>query len=239
MDFNVGEGVANLMQQLGDYAVRDSSFMHPISKPNITTEFGYGMRYDYRASNASGEWEVLAYPLVIATVPSYNIIQKPVNNHFNGREGLLPVAIVIHTMGGTLSATDSWFANPNSQVSAHFGIGLDGTIHQYVQLSDGAWANGILEPDNKWPFVDGRNPNLRTISIETEDLNDPNQVVTPLQYAATLSVCTSVLHQYPSVRYLMTHRAISPHSKPSCPGPRWTTSRMKDLADALNLSLVI
>ena len=47
---------------------------------------------------------------------------------------------VIHIMAGTLAGTDSWFQNPAAQVSAHFGIGKDGTIIQWVDTSRVAWA---------------------------------------------------------------------------------------------------
>ena len=62
--------------------------------------------------------------------------------------------VVLHIMAGTLSGTDSWFHNPKSQASAHFGVGKTGTIYQWVDTDDKAWAE-----------VNG-NPNW--ISIENE-----------------------------------------------------------------------
>jgi len=54
---------------------------------------------------------------------------------------------VMHIMSGTLAGTDNWFQNPAAQVSAHFGVGKDGTVHQYVDTSMTAWAeanyNGV------------------------------------------------------------------------------------------------
>ena len=49
-----------------------------------------------------------------------NIIKKPSPNYSTGRLGYRPEAIVIHVMDGTLVGTDSWFANPQSAVSAHW-----------------------------------------------------------------------------------------------------------------------
>jgi N-acetyl-anhydromuramyl-L-alanine amidase AmpD len=66
------------------------------------------------------------------------IIQKKSPNFWVGRKGYRPEAIVIHIMDGTLIGTDSWFANHTSQVSAHYGIGKNGEIHQYVQENDTA-----------------------------------------------------------------------------------------------------
>lgn len=168
------------------------------------------------------------------------IIQMPSPNHFDGRAGHQPVAIVLHTMGGSLAGTDSWFAQEVSQVSAHYGVGLDGRIHQYVALEDGSWANGILEAGNVWPGPAGVNPNYLTVSIETEDLGHGDQPVTDAQFDAVLRVCRDVvLPKYQSIRYLVSHRAISPKTRPVCCGPRWVASgRFQALADALHLAAI-
>jgi N-acetylmuramoyl-L-alanine amidase len=166
--------------------------------------------------------------------PSITWIGSP--HHFNGRQGHQPIALVLHTMGGTLAGCDSWFRNPSSQVSAHYGIGLDGEIHQYVKLEDGAWANGVLESGNHWPGPAGVNPNLLTVSIETEDKGRAAQEVNLAQYAATLAVGRLVVRQCPSIRYLLSHTVISPKSRPSCCGPRWTQSgKFAQLAADLGL----
>ena len=139
-------------------------------------------------------------------------------------------------MSGTLAGCDSWFRNGLSGVSAHYGVGLDGTIHQYVHLQDMAWANGILEPGNTWPGTFGVNPNLLTVSIETEDLANPQQPVSEAQYLACLQVGRLAIQTYPSIRYLLTHRVISPQSRPNCPGARWVASgRFTQLANTLSL----
>lgn len=51
-----------------------------------------------------------------------------------------PPLIVVHVMQGTLEGTDSWFHNPSAEVSAHFGVGRDGTVYQWVLLDRVAWA---------------------------------------------------------------------------------------------------
>jgi N-acetyl-anhydromuramyl-L-alanine amidase AmpD len=139
-------------------------------------------------------------------------------------------------MAGTLAGTDSWFANPASQVSAHFGVGLDGTIHQYVALENTAWANGILEPGNQWePLFGTGNPNDRTVSIETEDLGSGATPVTDAQYASVLAVGRLALARFPSITHLVGHNVISPASRVNCPGARWTASRFASLARELGL----
>lgn len=53
--------------------------------------------------------------------------------------GNFPRLMVEHIMQGTLEGTDSWFHNPDSRVSAHFGVGRDGRIIQWVDTGDQAW----------------------------------------------------------------------------------------------------
>jgi len=147
-----------------------------------------------------------------------------------------PIALVLHTTGGTLAGTEAEFTSGYSDVSAHFGIGLDGRIHQYVELADRAWANGSLEPGYDWPGPAWINPNDLTVSIETEDLGSASQPVSDAQFQATVAVGRAVVARYPSIRYLVTHRAISPMSRPVDPGKRWVvTGRFTALARELGL----
>jgi len=159
-------------------------------------------------------------------------------NHYNGRAGWPVVAIVVHTMAGTLSSCDSWFQNPASQVSSHYGIGLKGEQHQYVKLADGSWANGILEPGNQWVGIVGNsaNPNYQTVTIETEDNGSGATPVTDQQYASTLAVARLAMQTYPSIKSLMGHNIISPQSRSQCCGNRWWDSgRFSQLAADLGL----
>lgn len=167
------------------------------------------------------------------------IIWKGSPNFWPRRRGYQPLAIVVHTTSGTLAAADSWFANPSSQVSAHFGVGLDGVIHQYVGSADAAWSNGVLEAGHTWPGTPGVNPNLETISIETEDLGRATRPVSEEQLLAVLSLGRLMQRRHPSIRYLARHATISPKSRPNCPGPRWTASgRFAALAAELGLEAI-
>lgn len=53
--------------------------------------------------------------------------------------GNTPRLQITHIMQGTLDGTDSWFHNPVAQVSAHFGVGRNGKIIQWVDTDDQAW----------------------------------------------------------------------------------------------------
>ena len=77
-------------------------------------------------------------------------------NYYNGRDGYHVDHITLHIMVGYLTSADNYFQLPSSLASAHYGIGGDGTIHQYVSESDGSWSDANYASNN------------RTISIEHE-----------------------------------------------------------------------
>jgi N-acetylmuramoyl-L-alanine amidase len=157
-------------------------------------------------------------------------------NFWTGRPYGPPVAVVLHTMAGTLDGCDAWFANPASQVSAHYGVGLNGDIHAYVRTRDAAWANGLLEDGTTWPLAG--NPNWVTVSIETEDLGDPMQPVTDEEYSSVRTLVRTVHARHPSIVWIAGHDTISPLSRPHCPGQRWRDSRMGYLASDTGLTLI-
>ncbi len=76
-------------------------------------------------------------------------------------------AVVLHVSAGGMSSIDSWFSDPKSQVSAHYGISKTGEVHQYVSEKDSAWAVGVVERPT-WKLIQKVNPNWYTISIEHE-----------------------------------------------------------------------
>lgn len=97
-----------------------------------------------------------------------NIVQKPSPNFWTGRAGFKPEVIVIHIMDGTLAGTDSWFGSTASQVSAHYGIGTAGEVHQYVDEENTAWHAGRVSDPSFSLYKPGVNPNRYTIGIEHE-----------------------------------------------------------------------
>lgn len=76
-------------------------------------------------------------------------------NHYNGRNGHTITHITLHIMVGYLTGTDSVFNHPGG-ASAHYGIGADGSIHQYVDEPNGSWSDANYDSNNS------------TISIEHE-----------------------------------------------------------------------
>lgn len=68
-------------------------------------------------------------------------------NHYNGRNGYAISHITLHIMVGTLAGTDSVFQRAGG-ASAHYGIGGNGEIHQYVSESDGSWSDANYASNN-------------------------------------------------------------------------------------------
>lgn len=76
-------------------------------------------------------------------------------NHYDGRNGYAISHITLHIMVGYLTGTDSVFQRAGG-ASAHYGIGGNGEIHQYVSESDGSWSDANFASNNS------------TVSIEHE-----------------------------------------------------------------------
>ena len=68
-------------------------------------------------------------------------------NHYNGRNGHAISHITLHIMVGTLVGTDSVFQRAGG-ASAHYGIGGNGEIHQYVSESNGSWSDANYASNN-------------------------------------------------------------------------------------------
>ena len=136
-----------------------------------------------------------------------------------GRRGHAPTGIVVHTNVGSFASTVSWFASPESRVSAHYLIGLDGRVAQFVDEEDTArHAGRVREPTAT--IVTGENPNLYTIGVEFEDAGDPAEVVrTEEEYTAGAAILRAACDrwQIPADRdHVVGHREI--FSAKSCPG---------------------
>lgn len=71
-------------------------------------------------------------------------------------------SIVLHTMVGWISSADARFHNPAAQVSAHFGVRIDGSLWQWVDTWNTAYHAGLYYE------------NLRSIGIECEDEGNYN-----------------------------------------------------------------
>ena len=69
----------------------------------------------------------MSYPLKV-TAPGVSYRDWYRTQNWEEREGTPVTHLVMHDTEGSLSATLGWFANPESQVSAHDVIDADGTV---------------------------------------------------------------------------------------------------------------
>lgn len=111
------------------------------------------------------------------------IIWKGSPNHYTGRQGYGVTHITLHIMVGYLAGTDATFANSASQASAHYGIGADGTIHQYVSERDGSYSDANYMS------------NCSTISIEHEG-GMSGAVCTQACIDASARLCADIARRY-------------------------------------------
>ena len=112
------------------------------------------------------------------------IIWKGSPNHYTGRQGYGITHITLHIMVGYLAGTDSTFANPSSQSSAHYGVGATGEIHQYVAETDGSYSDANYAS------------NCSTISIEHEGGMADGAVCTQACIDASARLCADIARRH-------------------------------------------
>lgn len=134
-------------------------------------------------------------------------------NYTAGRGGHKIDHITLHIMAGFLAGTDSTFANPAVQTSAHYGIGRDGTIHQYVAENNTAWADGNALS------------NQTGISIEHEG-GIPQAQCTRACMDASAQLCADIARRYgwkrlehinSDVGNIYLHREVYGSTHTTCP----------------------
>jgi N-acetylmuramoyl-L-alanine amidase len=159
--------------------------------------------------------------------------------HFNtGRKGYKPIAIVIHMMEGTMDGTDSWFQDLRAvpPVSAHYGIGKTGELHQYVCQEDTAWHAGIVTSPswklikifdaNKQTYID---PNLYTFGIEHEGFEETDWTDATYQTSSQVIAGLAKKWNIPLDRdHVIGHHEI--YSQKTCPGKKVDLDKLVSLA---------
>lgn len=116
-----------------------------------------------------------------------------------------------------------WQAHPyfesirGMKVSAHFFIGRDGTLWQFVSCADRAWHAGASS-------YRGRDDcNDDSIGIELEGQDD--EVFEHEQYETLGSLCSALMQNYP-IEHLAGHEHIAPGRKTD-PGPGFSWQRLQ------------
>lgn len=138
-------------------------------------------------------------------------------NFRKGRSGSEPQAIVIHVIVGSLASAGITFGDARSSVSAHYGVGKNGTVHQFVEETDTAFHAGIVVRPTWAHLRADVNPNLYTIGIEHEGL--ASDVWTDDQYGASSGLIHEIGRRWriPLDRaHVVMHREI--RASKTCPG---------------------
>jgi len=159
------------------------------------------------------------------------------HTNFSSRKGVIPDIIVNHISQGSKDSCISWFTSEdNTKSSAHFLVGKDGSIYQFVNVEKMAWGNGLYLEDIKYAVSEKIkrrkvNPNRYTISIEHEGIYQKTKgALTKEQLDSSI-----YLHRYimdfvyknydkkiPNDReHIIGHSEIDPIRKPFCPGEKF------------------
>lgn len=151
-------------------------------------------------------------------------------NFSYGRYGYQPEAIVIHLMDGTLNGTDSWFRNPKSIASTHYGVGVQGAVYQWVEEKNMAWGNGRVDKPTWKGLKPNANPNLYTISIEHEGRSGHKWTEEQYKASAELIQVISKRWNIPlDAEHVIIHSEIFA-KKPNCPGSGFDKAKLLALA---------
>lgn len=143
---------------------------------------------------------------------AYKWVPAHTNNYTVGRDGCLITNITIHHMDGkaTAESCGGVFQNPNREASAHYGIGYNGEICQYVAEKDTAWANA------NW------NSNLHSVSIENSDWTlAPDYVISDATMNSLIRLVADIASRN-NLGKLVYGQNINVHgdiAATSCPGP--------------------
>jgi N-acetylmuramoyl-L-alanine amidase len=141
-------------------------------------------------------------------------------NYAPGRpRSFKPEAIVIHIMAGSLAGTDAWFNDQRAKVSAHYGIGTGGLLHQYVKETDTAFHAGVVDQPSWGLLRPGVNPNFYTIGVEHEGSGAGPWPWPAAQLAASFSLVSDIARRWnipTDTSHIIPHHFIR-RSK-LCPG---------------------
>lgn len=146
-------------------------------------------------------------------------------NYTKGRCDLIR-KITIHHMAGINSAygCGQIFARYGRGGSAHYGIGNDGIVGQYVDENDTAWT------DSNWAS------NCCSVTIETSNCaTSPDYPVSNASYESLIKLVADIAKRN-NLGRLVVGKTLTYHSMyaaTACPG-NYLRSRMQDICDRAN-----
>ena len=140
-------------------------------------------------------WREPGY-LKVIWVDSPNLNDRP--------EGTIIDTIVVHhTANDSLEGTTKWFNTPESQVSAHFTIGKDGSIVQHVSTWKRAWHAGVSKDS------EGReNVNNFSVGIELVNIGDGKNPYPEEQVNALYFLIEALKRRHP-LKWITSHKLVA------------------------------
>lgn len=125
-------------------------------------------------------------------------------NFDNRPEGALVDTIVVHhTAIDSLESTVKWFNTTESKVSAHFTIGMDGSIVEHVSTWKRAWHAGVSKD------VAGReHVNDFSVGIELVNIGDGSQAYPNEQTDALYFLIEALQRRHP-LKYITSHKFVA------------------------------
>ncbi|MGN6400257.1 MAG: N-acetylmuramoyl-L-alanine amidase [Flavisolibacter sp.] len=164
-------------------------------------------RSPYASTNKSYKKQAKAFSKIIKQAPLKDSIATGAwvgTTNFNMRK---PNFVIIHhTAQNSCDQTLKTFTLPRTQVSAHYVICKDGTIHHMLNDYLRAWHGGIA----KW----GNNTDINSSSIGIEIDNDGYEAFTDQQLNSLLTLLASLKKAYaiPTANFI-GHADIAPTRK--------------------------
>jgi LysM repeat protein len=213
----VGIEVRARDEQVTTYTVKAGDTLAQIAK----ALYGDPSLYDIIA-NANGildpsiiqVGQVLVIPALREEMPEvkpedFGLGIEMIGSPFFSKRKERPLVIVNHaTANSSLDGLNRWFNDERAKVSAHFGIGKDGTVVQYVDEAWMAWHAGRSE----WR---GReHVNWFSLGIELVNLNDGVDPYPEAQHEANVALNVYLCVKWgitPDAEHIITHRDISEH----------------------------
>lgn len=156
--------------------------------------------------------------------------------NYNARPAgtVIDTIVLHHTAGTSLISTCKWFAMTESQVSAHYTIGKDGTIVQHVSTYARAWHAG---KSRDWQGREGMND--FTIGIEMDNVGDGKDPWTDAQVNAVIRLIKSLkLHRFSTITTITSHEYIAePRGRKNDP-KNFPWDKLEPMAKELGLKMI-
>lgn len=166
---------------------------------------------------------------------SYTLRQNPADpsNYTKGRSQKLSKIVIHHAATTSFDGIGRTFKNPKRNASAHYGVGRDQNVDQYVAEANTAWHAGTKDP--------ATNPNPSSIGIENVNMTmGPDWAIDEATFDTLCELVADIAKRnglLPLVvgKNLSMGQDLSGHkdyANTFCPGHLYP--RLQELADRVN-----